>query len=162
MRDWGAVLQIEEDIESKKATKFAWPEMVTQTQSTEILGVVRLDEKQWEVQRHMDAGSPYRGGAHKAHFPRGVTFSISACGLALINPLRIEMHGLLYSESYDPCSYFHAFATSCFESEAECSFPESFLSILLDLQRVIGLATLSSHPHSFGKAQSWGSLSLQE
>lgn len=40
------VLQIEEDTESKKATKLAWPEMVIQTQSTEILGVARLDEKQ--------------------------------------------------------------------------------------------------------------------
>lgn len=79
----------------------------------------------------------------------GVTLRISTCGLALSNPLRIEMHGLLYPESHDPCSYFQAFAISCFESEAECSFPESFLSILLDLQRVMGLVTRPSvHNHN--------------
>lgn len=116
--------------------------MVIQTQSTEILGVARLDEKQWEVWCHIDTGQPYRAGALKAHFPGGVTLSISTCGLALINTLRIEMHGLLYPESYDLRSYFQAFAIPCFESEAERSFPESFLSILLDLQRVMGLVTL--------------------
>lgn len=57
MRDWGGGgVAIEKDIESKKATKFAWPEMVIQTQSTEILGVARLDEKQWEVWCHIDTG----------------------------------------------------------------------------------------------------------
>lgn len=60
------MLQVEEDIEGKRTTKFAWPEMVIQTQCTEILDVRRLYEKQWEFIAIWMLGS-YTEEVHTRH-----------------------------------------------------------------------------------------------